>query len=168
MDEDSIQLSQRMFKHACAFCDCARNCEIEPNNIEYRMRSHTVAGLVNSAFACEVFIKSLLVYHGETFEEIKGHELKVLWDKFREKDNNTTSIVGQNMQEWFESEDVNMFDRLLNEASNAFEYWRYIYEKESGNINLNFLRGFRVILREICCKQVFKMSWEDYKNKKME
>lgn len=52
MDEDSIQLSQYMFKHVCAFCECTRNCEIEPNNIEYRMQSHTVAGLVNSAFAC--------------------------------------------------------------------------------------------------------------------
>lgn len=43
MDEDSIYLSQRMFEHACAFCDCARSCEIEPNNIEYRMHSHTVS-----------------------------------------------------------------------------------------------------------------------------
>ena len=28
--------TKRMFEHACAFFDCARNCEIEPNNIKYR------------------------------------------------------------------------------------------------------------------------------------
>ena len=167
MEEDSIHLSQRMFEHACAFCDCARSCEIEPNNIEYRMHSHTVAGLVNSAFACEVFIKLLLVYHGRTVTEIKAikHKLKGLWDEFKKEDYETALFVEKNMREWFNSEDTGMFDRLLNEASNAFEYWRYIYEKESGRINLNFLRGFRLMLREICCKQLFGMSWEDYKKR---
>lgn len=163
-----MHLYQRMFEHACAFCDCAECCEIEPNNIKYRMHSHTVAGLVNSVFACEVFIKLLLVYHGRTFEQMKDmrHGLRGLWDEFKKKDPETASYVEQNMQEWFKSEDANMFDRLLNEASNAFKYWRYIYEEESGSINLNFLKGFRLILREICCKQLFGMSWEDYKKKR--
>lgn len=55
---------QYMFRHACAFADCARACEIEPSTIRYRTASHAVAGMVNSALACEVFIKSMLVWHG--------------------------------------------------------------------------------------------------------
>lgn len=93
---------------------------------------------MNSAFACEVFIKSLLVYHGRTIGEIKGHELKKLWDEFKKEDYETALSVEQNMREWFKSKDANMFDRLLNEASNEFEYWRYIYEKRDGNINIIF------------------------------
>ena len=75
-----------MFEHACAFCDCAKFCEVESSNIEYRMRSHTVSGIVNSAFACEIFIKTLLVFHGRTIMDIKGHELKLLWEKFKRED----------------------------------------------------------------------------------
>ncbi|EAE8422331.1 hypothetical protein A0006_13595 [Listeria monocytogenes] len=154
--------SCRMFEHACAFVDCAKYCEIEPNNIEYRMQSHTVSGIVNSAFACEVFIKSLLVFHGMTVEKLRGHNLKKLWDEFKAEDCETACLVEERMRGWFNSENENMFDELLDNVSDAFEYWRYIYEKQDGNINLNFLRGFRDLLREVCCNKLFGKSWNEY------
>lgn len=157
--------SQRMFEHACAFCDCAKFCEVEPNSIEYRMRSHTVSGIVNSAFACEVFIKTLLVYHGKDVKDIKCHKLKTLWKEYRTLDYDTAILVEESIKSWFNSKNENIFNELLNQSSNAFEYWRYIYEKQNGNININFLRGFRYILREVCCRQLFSMSWEKYKNR---
>lgn len=110
MSESVMLDSQRMFEHACAFCDCAKFCEVEPNNIEYRMRSHTVSGIVNSAFACEVFIKTLLVFHGKTISEIKGHKLKTLWKEFKMLDNATAAFVEERMREWFNSTNANMFD----------------------------------------------------------
>lgn len=164
MSERVMLDTERMFQHGCAFCDCAKYCEVEPNNIEYRMRSHTVSGIVNSAFACEVFIKTLLVFHGKTVGEIKGHELKMLWEKFKKVDYETALLIEERMREWFKSENENMFDELLEEASNAFEYWRYIYEKQDGSININFLRGFRMLLREACCNQLFEKTWSEYKN----
>ena len=48
----------RMFKHACAFVGCAKFCEKEPWNIEKRLPDYTVADIVNSAFACEIFLKT--------------------------------------------------------------------------------------------------------------
>ncbi len=164
MSKNVLLDSRRMFEHACAFFDCARYCELEPNNIEYRMHSHTVSGIVNPAFTCEVFIKSLLVFHGRTVEEIKCHKLKMLWDEFKVEDHETALFVEERIREWFNSENENMFDELLNNASNAFEYWRYIYEKQDGSININFLRGFRYSLREVCCNQLFEKSWNEYKN----
>jgi hypothetical protein len=152
----------RMFKHACAFVDCAKYCEIEPNNTEYRMQSHMVSGIVNSAFACEVLIKSLLVFRGMTVEKLRGHNLKNLWDKFKAEDCETAWLVEERMREWFNSENKNMFDELLDNVSNAFEYWRYIYEEEDGSINFNFLRGFRDLLREVCCNQLFGKPWNEY------
>ena len=115
MSERAILDSQRMFEHACTFCDCAKFCEVEPNNIEYRMLSHTLSGIVNSAFACEVFIKTLLVFHGRTVTEIKGHKLKTLWEEFRTLDNATAALVEERMREWFNSTNANMFDELLSE-----------------------------------------------------
>lgn len=158
--------SHRMFEHACAFVDCAKCCEIEPNNIEYRTQSHMVSGIVNSAFACEIFIKSLLVSHDMTAEELKskGHKLKDLWNEFKKRDGKTACLVEETMRECFQSENENMFDELLDNVSNAFEYWRYIYEKQDGSINPNFLRVFRNLLREECCEQLFEKSWNEYIN----
>ena len=127
----------RMFEHGCAFVDCAKYCEIEPNNIEYRMRSHTVSAIVNSAFACEIFLKALLISHGAPEKILrgekgrKGHDLSYLWEKFKEYDNETALSMEQNMKNWFNSKNENMFYEMLADISNAFEYWRYIYEKDS-------------------------------------
>jgi adenine specific DNA methylase mod len=42
------------------------------------------------------------------------------------------------MKEIFNLDNKNMFDELLDSISSAFEYWRYIYEKDNGFININF------------------------------
>lgn len=160
--DDSFD-TKRMFEHACAFSDCARSCEVEPNNIEYRMRSHTVSGIVNSAFSCEIFLKTLLVFNGK---KPYGHELKALWNDFKELDRETAFLVEKGIQNWFDSKNDNLFNELLNESSDAFEYWRYIYEKQNAKININFLKGFRIVLREICCNKLFQMTWEEYKNRR--
>lgn len=60
------------------------------------------------------------------------------------------------------SDNKSMFDELLDSISNAFEYWRYIYEKDDGFININFLRFFRLLLREICCEQLYDKTWKEY------
>ncbi len=65
-------------------------------------------------------------------------------------------------KEIFNSDNKSMFDELLDSISNAFEYWRYIYEKDDGFININFLRFFRLLLREICCEQLYDKTWKEY------
>lgn len=155
--------TKRMFEHACAFFDCVRNCEIEPNNIKYRMYSHTVSGIVNSAFSCEIFLKTLLVFNGK---KPHGHELKLLWSDFKKSDKETALLIEKRIQNWFDSKNDNLFNELLNESSDAFEYWRYIYEKQNVKININFLKGFRIVLRETCCNKLFQMTWEEYKNRR--
>lgn len=155
----------RMFKHACSFVDCATFCEREPKNIQVSVMSHMVADIVNSAFSCEVFIKALLVYHGMSIESIKGHKLDVLWNRYKEKDSASAERVEQKMKEIFNSQNDNMVSELLDNISDAFEYWRYIYEKHGGKININFLRIFREILREVCCETFYQMTWSDYLNR---
>ena len=167
MIEENLEISRRMFKHACAFLDCAKYCQTETNNIEYRMHSHAVAGIVNSAFACEVYIKSLLVFHGEQVDKVKGHELTVLWEKYRNKDSEMALAIEQGMKAWFNSQNEKMFDELLDVCSNAFEYWRYIYEKSEGTVNINFLRGLALVLRSACCQAFYGMSWDDFKQSKL-
>lgn len=94
-----------------------------PVIFEYRLQSHTVSGIVNSAFACEVFIKSLLVFNGVAVEEIHGHKLNILWNKLKNIDSETALLAETRMKEWFRSDNENMFDEMLTDSSNAFEYW---------------------------------------------
>ena len=162
MTGDKLFDSCRMFKHACAFRDCAHFCETEPWDVEHRMASHTVSGIVNSAFACEIFIKSLLIYNDCIIDEIKGHKLKDLWKLLKEKDSELTSSVEKKIEEVFCSVNDLMFDNLLNNISNAFEHWRYIYEKSGGTIYINFLVVFRDLLRSVCCETLYKLTWDEY------
>jgi hypothetical protein len=153
-----------MFKHACSFVDCATFCEREPKNIQTGVMSHMVACIVNSAFACEVFIKALLIYYGNTVDEIHGHELYKLWAKYKEIDIGCASNVEQTVKNIFNSKNANMFDECLRNISNAFYEWRYIYEKHGATIHIQFLRIFREALREFCCEKFYNKTWSEYIN----
>lgn len=115
---------------------------------------------MNSAFACEVSLKALLVFYGET--QLRNHKLKNLWLELEKKDEETTLLIKRSIKDWFASDDDNLFDRLIDDASNAFVYWCYIYEKQDASININFLIGFRILLRDICCKKFYSKSWQEY------
>ena len=164
MTGDKLVDARRMFKHACAFAGCAQFCESEPWNIEIRLPDYTVADIVNSAFACEVFIKALLVYHGKTIEEIHGHKLDILWAKYRDTDTNNAAFIEQGIKDFFNFKNENMFDELLCNIADAFQYWRYIYEKHGGKVHIQFLRIFRKVLREVCCEQLYGMTWNEFIN----
>ncbi|MBQ2885595.1 MAG: hypothetical protein IJE43_17860 [Alphaproteobacteria bacterium] len=49
-------------------------------------------------------------------------------------------LVEQGMRRWFNSDNEKLFDELLDVCSNAFQYWRYIYEKNEGMVHILFAR----------------------------
>jgi len=151
--------TRKMFEHACAFSECAQFCESENFIMQKRFKSHVVAGITNLAFACEVFIKTLLVHQGST---VKGHELKSLWEEYKKVDCVVASNIENGILTYFNSKDQDLFDRLIDDASKAFVHWRYIYEKNQGKLNLLFLKAFRILLREVCCQKIYKQSRKDY------
>lgn len=156
----------RMFEHACAFADCAKLCEVEPHNFECRFHAHTSAGIVNSAFACEVYLKALLVFHGAKEKELKNeHQLSKLWEKYEKKDKQTVLAIQEDIINWFGSDKGSLFDELLGVVSDNFKEWRYIYEKNECKTHIQFLRGFRIKLREVCCEQFYGKTWGEFINK---
>lgn len=154
---------EHMFRHACAFVDCAEACELEPNHIKFRTKSHLTADMVNSALACEIFLKVLLVLNGTDLKTLKRiHELNKLWSRYKESDKKSALYIEIYINnQWFGAKNK-PFNNLLEESSRAFVDWRYIYEFVRIDIHYNFLRGFRSILREICCHKVYGNSWQDY------
>ncbi len=156
--------AKRMFKHACAFAGCAKFCEREPWNLERRLPDYTIADIVNSAFACEVFIKALLLHNSISIEEMQksGHKMKDLWMKLESTNSNLTDDAKKRILSAFQTDNPEFFNEGLDSISNAFATWRYIYEKHGSQIHLQFLRYFRIVLQEICCETFYNMSWNDF------
>ena len=161
---------QQMFRHACAFADCADFAmdQFDPRITDVEW--YTTPATVNSAFACEVYLKALLLYYNIPLP--KQHELKALYDMLPDKTKEWIMLtVINNHGAW---KDAFGYD-LLDSISNAFLNWRYIYEgKETRNgkriertafqNDVSFLTVFRNTLREACCQLFFRMTWEEYKH----
>lgn len=84
-----------------------------------------IAAISNTAFACELFLKSIIMIN--TKKEIKGHLIDELVKKAELSD-----ILTNNLSEYNISKE-------LSEIDNAFTIWRYSYEYGSLKINSKFL-----------------------------
>lgn len=121
-------------------------------------RPRIIPEIVNRAFACEVFLKSLLVFSDIPFR--KEHELKNLWLLLPPELQNE---VGQELSSRYGFGGQDDFEALLKKTSNAFADWRYIYELHALSGFPGFLAAFSDSLREICCQKYHHSTWEEYK-----
>lgn len=152
-----------MFSQACAFVDCASFTESEKYKIEHRTYSHGYAGISLSALACEIFIKCLIIIKGGEYN--KEHKLDQLWAVYKELDETNAQNVEDHLKWWFKSSAPDMFDKMIEDASNAFVQWRYVFDygSEDGiRVNPMFLIGFRSALRDLCCYMIYKKNWKEY------
>ena len=163
--ETDIKIWQRMFRIACSFAEIAHLCEIEEMSHSLPMDSYSIPGIVNSAFACEVFMKSLLVYQGASLKEVKypKHYLDKLWTRFKDKDPISASYIENQVSRQYGHEDTNRFNKKLHEINNAFQDWRYKYEKEKKlPMDRNFMRYFCISLRDKCCVLYYNQTWDEF------
>ena len=104
--------------------------------------------IVNKSFSCEVYLKLILMATQK--KKKKGHNLKEL-SQMINIDTKFKNYLLSNKLELTNKE----FDEYLNNISNAFEDWRYIYEKEDIKIMHGFLNTFCNFLDEYC-KELMK------------
>lgn len=84
--------------------------------------------IVCLAFSCELFIKSILQIH-KMLQKKAGHKLDTLFGQLSEGiRNRIIAKIG-----------TTGFDYKIQNASNAFEEWRYIYELGSNYEDIEFL-----------------------------
>ena len=62
----------------------------------------------------------------------------------------------------FHSTGPDFFNTAMSTISDAFVTWRYIYESHGATIQINFLRIFREVVREVCCETLYHMTWDEY------
>lgn len=88
--------------------------------------------IVNLAFSCELFLKSMLSEKklNKAKRNKNGHDLKYL---FRIQDVSTKRYIKTKIFSKYGVDEI-WFNTKLSETSNAFNRWRYYYEKEKGVI----------------------------------
>lgn len=161
---------QEMFRHACAFCECADMAYKEEKHPTADISWYDLPAIVQSAFACEVFLKAICLFHDIELKPLckrkQGHDLKVLYDALPQeiREQIKMEVSHGDKEKWTDWRGI----QIIDEISNAFVEWRYSYEHDwnksaSMQINIGFLNQFRDCLRDICCVKFFSKTWDKYK-----
>ena len=152
-----------MFMHACTFCECADMAFQKKTHDTAPIGFYDMPALVNSAFACEVFLKTILKWYD--IKPPKSHKLEDLYEATPE---NVRAFIKPTVlnnygkwNDWLKRE-------YLETLSTAFQDFRYIYEYDftkngSLYIEIGFLIVFRDALRDCCSRLLFGIPWEEYK-----
>lgn len=117
--------SNKMFDLGVAFQE-AGEINFRSGAIKKASKCKNVAGVVNLAFACELFIKCLLNMEGENPQ---GHELRDLWAQFKSKNEDEASEIELSVMNTLVTNFT--FEEMLNNDSNVFATFRYLYEPEN-------------------------------------
>ena len=105
--------------------------------------SYFVPAVINGAFACELYLKSLN-------PSTKGHNLKKLYDSLSdgEKEFIDNLMTRTQKEKHGNNYTVDDFHRALEENSDAFVDWRYFYEDDKKcNVDNNFIKDLMAIFR---------------------
>ena len=158
---------QVMFEHASSFLMCAELCAEETERQKKRFDLLGTPVIVNLAFACEVYIKTLLTFY--RIQTKKEHKLNELLARLPD------DVQNEIKQLTFQKYPVYNYTTgkiltngfgldLLDLEANDFVEWRYLYELKrcSYSCDVGFLRAFAVTLRDFCCERLFRMNWEEY------
>lgn len=106
---------------------------------KYLFPKEEVTAIVNCAFSCELYMKSML----NKGNVVWGHKLDDLFNQLED--------FWKNMIMRLMGYENAVFYYFLYQSSDAFERWRYIYEREDKErkIYFVFLKKFTVTLKKV-------------------
>ena len=123
--------------------------------IKSRSKYQNVAGVVNLAFACELYMKCLL---NMDEEKCRDHKLTDLWGEYKKMHGDEAAKIESAVKDRLATNLT--FDEMLHNDSNVFYNYRYLYEEERlGEIMDNplrpqFLRFMAIELYNFLCIKI--------------
>lgn len=111
--------------------------------------------IVNVSFACEIYLKIIILLNGENYGKI--HNLKDLYVMSKVCSEFETYVI-ENTKNLDIKYDKEKLDNDLNLISNAFVEWRYIFESEDLCIPNGFLNIFCNYLDAVCIKRILEIT----------
>ncbi len=116
--------SKKIFELGFAFLNVGE-VNFHEGTIKQRSDYQSVAGVVNLAFSCELFIKCLLNLAGQ---ELRGHKLECLWAKYRKVCGDEASKLESSVMNRLATNFT--FEEMLQDDSEAFYNYRYFYDSD--------------------------------------
>ncbi|MBQ7993215.1 MAG: hypothetical protein IJ252_09300 [Solobacterium sp.] len=123
--------------------------------IKHRSIYQNAAGIVNLAFACELFLKCLLNMAGN---ESKGHNIEDLWKEYRRLCVTGASAIESSVMNRLHTDLT--FEEMLHNDSDVFYNYRYLYDPDrlaeirNNQLRPQFLRVFAFELCGCICKEL--------------
>lgn len=114
--------------------------------------------IVNKAFACEIYLKLLLVEKDFDFKLLKNCELHNLLKLYENIDNEFKQVFLNVFNNKYDEKVIKEFlEKEITNISNVFKEWRYIYEKINNEnvVNNGFLNLFCDFLDRYSQKIIF-------------
>lgn len=160
--EETYDLETSILLQANDFFDAYQRCTEPRDPIPFdgglKYRSVNIPGVVNGFFALELYFKSMNPNWESKVKQGKHHLLVELFmDLPSEVQGEIKTKANQKLTGWNWNQN---FVEVMEEASNAFSEWRYIYEKKrtkgfyGDRINkyLYFLNVVLPIFKEVATK----------------
>ena len=134
INEPNIGMS---FEEALTFIKVSEQLE----NDEETLFGGIFPYVVNSALACELFLKTIIMINSTPRQIVREHELTTLFNSLPTEDQT-------NIKELFSRRMKHDFDSLIEEMSSTFVKWRYAYEQETIKINITGILTLAQVLND--------------------
>lgn len=134
---------QKVRQIAEGFIAGSKRCKEVRKNFDGTIESPIIAGVVLEALSIELLLKSILLE--ECGSPVRGHEFKVLYKKLSD---DSKKFLQQSL-----GLEKNILETQINEVSNAFIEWRYIFESDSTSLNIDFLDSLLSSIKKLAEKK---------------
>lgn len=114
--------------------------------------------VVNKAFACEVYLKLLLIESNYDLKKLKRGEKHNIFKLYEKNNSNLKEYIENEFLIFGESANKEYVEKEIKDISNVFIQWRYIYEKlnEENVVNYGFLNMFCELLDKYSQEVIMK------------
>lgn len=143
-NEEEIKKIKSMYITARQFKNVVESNELVPTP-KNNFRNKIFPFVVNKSLACEIYLKLILMVTKK--KRVKIHNLEEL-SKRTHIDVEFKNYLSSNKSELTEQQ----VEEYLINISNAFEDWKYIYEKKDIKVMHGFLNMYCDFLDEYCKK----------------
>ena len=135
--------SQHMYKgdyhlavrEADVFYDAACMCETK-HLMSDGTSGHLYAFVVNLSFACEVYMKAIMIYSSEKNEFSGGHELNKLFEMLPQTVKDVVKAEFEQVPRVVKKGEIRNLDTFLKTHKKAFETFRYAFQEREKGKNL--------------------------------
>lgn len=123
---------EQCITQATGFLETAHWCA---NDTVFMPQEMKVPFIVNLSFACECFIKAIMIQESDQNMFIPGHDLQLLFC-------NLSLETQQKIKKDYEARSGNCLhnghlENLLQNIKNSFKDWRYAFEDKDCGLNIN-------------------------------